>query len=486
MTTTLTLKFTDPLKESKFPLIVLAYSGEEKLDLSPSALSADEALGGGLSRAMAESEFKASMGASLAVRDNQGTVIIVGAGESLEAGQGAEDLGGHIFTAMKKSGLNVGTLCVDSDDASLVADIAHGAHLASYVFRKYFTKDEEAKISTLTVASKAKGITEAYAKQEQLAEGVFLARDLVYEPANTLYPESYAERCQKLKESGVKIKILDEDAMKNEGMNLLLSVGQGSARGSRMVVMEWRGGAKTESPIVLIGKGVTFDTGGISIKPAGGMEDMKWDMGGSAAVVGAMRALAGRKIKRNVVGLIGLVENMPDGNASRPGDVVKSMSGQTVEIINTDAEGRLVLADLLTYANKYFKPAQMINLATLTGAILVALGKEYAGLFSNNDDVAGGLIASGQASGEKLWRMPLGAKYHELLKSHIADMKNIGGRLGGSVTAACFLERFVEDVPWAHLDIAGMAWSDSAEPTVPKGGTGFGVRLLTRYLEDGV
>ena len=339
-------------------------------------------------------------------------------------------------------------------------------------------------MKSLTMISDAV-ISSEYAIREELAQGVFLARDLVFEPANKLYPESYAERCEMLADQGLKITVLDEDAMRKEGMDLLLSVGQGSRRASRMVIMEWNGGGD-EAPVALVGKGVCFDTGGISLKPAGGMEDMKWDMGGSAAVVGAMRALAGRKIKRNVVGLVGLVENMPDGEATRPGDVVTSMSGQTVEIINTDAEGRLVLADVLTYANKYFKPSKMINLATLTGAIIVSLGKEYAGLFSNNDDLSNALMAAGLETGEKSWRMPMGKEYDDLLKSHIADMKNIGGRWGGSITAACFLERFVEGVPWAHLDIAGMAWSDKATPTVPKGGTGFGVKMLTNFLENDV
>jgi leucyl aminopeptidase len=487
MTATLTLNFT-PLPQSfNFPLIVLAHPGDDALVLSSGAAGVDDMLGGAVRRALAEAEFKAKSGDSLVIRAGQGTVVIIGAEKELNSGQSAENLGGHIFAAMKRGGIKSATLHLDSDDDFMAASIAHGAHLASYVFRQYFSKDDraEVKISTLTVASNAGKAEAIYAKQEELAAGVFLARDLVYEPANKLYPENYARRCLDLTEVGLKVKVLDEDAMRSEGMDLLLSVGQGSRRESRLVVMEWNGGEEAEAPIALIGKGVTFDSGGISIKPAAGMEDMKWDMGGSAAVVGAMRSLAGRKIKRNVVGLVGLVENMPDGNASRPGDVVTSMSGQTVEIINTDAEGRLVLADVLSYANKHFKPSKMVNLATLTGAILIALGKEYAGLFSNDDEVARGLAEAGHAVDEKVWRMPMGKDYNDMLKSHIADMKNIGGRLGGSITAACFLERFVDGVPWAHLDIAGMAWADRAKPVVPKGGTGFGVRLLTRYLEDG-
>ena len=269
-------------------------------------------------------------------------------------------------------------------------------------------------------------------------------------------------------------------------MGALLGVGQGSRRDSAVVVMNWQGGSD-EAPIALVGKGVCFDTGGISLKPAKGMEDMKWDMGGAAAVTGAMHALAGRKVKRNVVGIIGLVENMPDGNAQRPGDVVTSLSGQTIEVINTDAEGRLVLADVLTYVQDKFKPQAIVNLATLTGAIIVSLGKEYAGLFSNNDVLANAVTTAGGNVDEKCWRMPMGKAYDDMLKSHIADMKNIGGPYGGAITAACFLHRFIKnDTPWVHLDIAGKAWSEKAKPTVPKGGTGFGVRLLNQMIDDWV
>jgi len=293
----------------------------------------------------------------------------------------------------------------------------------------------------------------------------------------------FAERCKTLAPLGLEIEVLDEPAMQKLGMGALLGVGQGSRRESRLVVMNWKGGGD-EAPVALVGKGVTFDTGGISLKPAKGMEDMKWDMGGAAAVTGAMCALAGRKVKRNVVGVIGLVENMPDGNAQRPGDVVTAMSGKTIEVINTDAEGRLVLADALHYTETRFKPRAMINLATLTGAILVSLGKEYAGMFTNSNELAALLSAAGERTEEKLWQMPMGEAYDKMLKSHIADMKNIGGPYGGSITAACFLERFVEKTPWAHLDIAGKAWSDKSTPTVPKGGTGFGVRLLNRLVDE--
>ena len=488
MTATLSLTFNADPSALDYPLIVTATAGDDGMALSAAAATVDAECDGALTRAATEADFKAKSGASLVVRSAKGTVILMGVDAELASGKDAETLGGKIFSAVSGAGLKQAHLHLDAD-AEVLADVAHGAHLASYVFKQYFTKGDQAEVKEKTlslVAASAAEAEAAYQSRAELAAGVFLARDLITEPANKLYPESYAERCESLAETGLKITVLDEDAMRKEGMHLLLSVGQGSRRASRMVVMEWQGGAKDEAPIALIGKGVCFDTGGISIKPAGGMEDMKWDMGGSAAVVGAMRAIAGRNTKRNVVGLIGLVENMPDGEATRPGDVVTSMSGQTVEIINTDAEGRLVLADVLTYAQTYYKPAKMINLATLTGAILVSLGKEYAGLFSNNDDLSAAIMAAGDATNEKSWRMPMGKAYDDMLKSHIADMKNIGGRLAGSITAACFLERFVEDVPWAHLDIAGMAWADKSSPTVPKGGTGYGVKMLTKLVETEV
>ena len=492
MPSRLSLAFAPRPRTLPLPAVVLAFApgkGGKRPVLSDAAAMADKASGGALGRAVADAKFKAGAGDSLVVRTAKGAVVLVGAGAELVAGKGAEDLGGHIASAMARNELERATLVLDSGDRAAVSGVALGAHLAAYRFSEYFTKGPGAKPQALrlTVASPAgKAAAGRFAKERELAEGVFLARDLVFEPANVLHPGDFARRCRSLARFGVGVRVLDERAMGKEGMNLLLCVGQGSARPSRMVVMRWNGGKKGEKPLALVGKGVCFDTGGISIKPAAGMEDMKWDMGGAAAVVGAMRAIAGRKVKRNVVGLVGLVENMPDGNASRPGDVVRSMSGQTVEIINTDAEGRLVLADVLTYAIKRHKPGKIVDLATLTGAIIVSLGKEHAGMFSNDDSLAGAISAAGAETGEKVWRMPLGKEYDALLKSHIADMKNIGGRMAGSITAACFLERFVGDVPWAHLDIAGMAWSDKARPTVPRGGTGFGVRLLTRLVEDGV
>jgi leucyl aminopeptidase len=316
----------------------------------------------------------------------------------------------------------------------------------------------------------------AFADLEAVVEGVTLARDLVNEPANVLGPLEFAARVRDLTKLGVKVEILTEKEMRKLGMGSLLGVAQGSPRPPRLVVMRWNGAAARARPIAFIGKGVTFDTGGNSMKPASGMEDMKGDMGGAAAVTGLLHALAARKAKANVIGLIGLVENSVDGNAQRPGDIVTSMSGQTIEVLNTDAEGRLVLADVLWYCNQKFKPRFMVNLATLTGAIMVALGQNHAGLFSNNDELAERLTAAGLATQERLWRMPLGADYDKLIDSKNADMKNIGGRYGGAIIAAQFLQRFVRDTPWAHLDIAGTAMGSPASEINQSWGSGFGVR----------
>ena len=304
------------------------------------------------------------------------------------------------------------------------------------------------------------------------------------EPPNVLYPESLANRCKELSKLGVKVQILGEAQMKRLGMGALLGVGQGSIRESKMVIMQWDGGAAKDQPVAFVGKGVTFDTGGISLKPGAGMEDMKWDMGGSGVVIGLMKALAGRKAKANVVGVVGLVENMPDGNAQRPGDIVTTMSGQTIEILNTDAEGRLVLADALHYTIDRFAPKFVVNLATLTGAIIISLGSEYAGMFSNNDQLCDRLSSAGEQVSEKVWRMPMGDAYDKMINSQVADMQNIGGRSGGSITAAQLLQRFVGKTAWAHLDIAGVTWSKKDAPTVPKGGTAFGVRLLDRLVSN--
>ena len=475
--------------ESRFPAIItVGQTDKGKCGaLGPAGKALDKRLGGAIARGLTEAEFDASHGIAKIIRGSIGTVVVLGVGNDLAPKVKAEDLGGKVFAAMEQASLAEADFVADGLDAETLASIAYGAVLASYRFGRYFTKGLAAKDKNFTLTFLTDAADEAKNRFEktwrEIAEGVFFARDLVSEPANILYPETYAEQCKELSRYGLEVKILTEKQMEKNKMHLLLSVGQGSVRESRLVVMRWNGGAKDEAPLALIGKGVCFDTGGISLKPPAGMEDMKWDMAGSAAVVGAMRAIAGAKIKRNVVGLIGLVENMPDGKATRPGDVVTSMSGQTVEVINTDAEGRLVLADVITYAQKFFAPKAMVDVATLTGAIIVSLGKSQSGLFCNNDGLAEALLRSAQLTGEASWRMPLGKDYDELLKSRIADMKNIGGRWAGSVTAACFLERFVDETPWAHLDIAGVAWSDKASATTPAGGTGYGVRLLTHFVE---
>jgi len=376
-------------------------------------------------------------------------------------------------------------------DAHAAAEFALGARLRAYRFDLYKSKKPDADENGADPLALTLGVAEvaaaraAHESREALAEGVELARTLVNEPPNVLFPESFAERAAGLRKLGVEVEILDVKDMTRLGMGALLAVGQGSARESRLVVMRWRGAkAKKGAPVAFVGKGVCFDTGGISIKGAAGMEDMKGDMGGAACVVGLMHALARRKAKVNAVGVIGLVENMPDGKAYRPGDILTSMSGQTIEINNTDAEGRLVLADALWWTKEHAKPKFMVDLATLTGAIMVALGQEHAGLFSNNDELAARLAEAGQATGEAVWRMPMGPAYDKLIDSRFADMKQTGGRNGGSIIAAQFLKRFVGDIPWAHLDIAGTAMSSPSTEINTSWGSGWGVRLLNRLVAD--
>jgi leucyl aminopeptidase len=374
-----------------------------------------------------------------------------------------------------------------NDEAKNVANLAFGALLQSYRFNKYFEKkkkDKEVKVEELNfLTSDEKSAQKIFAELEILAKNIFMVRDLVSEPSNILNPESYAEICKKIKVKGLEIEVLGEVEMKKLGMGSLLGVGQGSDKKSHLVILKWLGGKKGEQPLAFVGKGVTFDTGGISIKPSTNMEDMKTDMAGSAVVVGLLKNLAERNAKINAVGVIGLVENMPSGTAQRPGDVVRSMSGQTIEVINTDAEGRLVLADALHYTNIKFKPKLIVDLATLTGAIIVALADVYAGLFSNDDSLSKNLEESGQKTGERVWRLPLGDEYDDMINSDIADMKNVGsGRGAGSITAAQFLQRFVGDTKWAHLDIAGVAWKGKGDALAHKGATGFGVRLLDELV----
>jgi Leucyl aminopeptidase len=368
------------------------------------------------------------------------------------------------------------------------ADFALGMLLRAYSFDSYKTKkkDDEDKVpqtvSVTIVTAAHEAAAKAFSGAEAVAGGVTLARELVNLPPNVLGPVEFADKAKQLEKLGVEVEVLTEAEMKELGMGALLGVAQGSVRPPRLAIMQWKGGKAGEAPLAFIGKGVTFDTGGISIKPGASMEDMKGDMGGAAAVTGLMHTLAARKAKVNVVGIIGLVENMPDGNAQRPGDIVTSMSGQTIEIINTDAEGRLLLCDALWYCNDRFKPRFMVNLATLTGAIMVALGNVHAGLFSNNDALSAELTGAGEATGEKLWRMPLGKDYDKMIDSKFADMKNTGGRYAGSITAAQFLKRFVGETPWAHLDIAGTAMNSPSNEINQSWGSGFGVRLLDELV----
>ncbi|MFN5721069.1 MAG: leucyl aminopeptidase, partial [Bradyrhizobium sp.] len=373
--------------------------------------------------------------------------------------------------------------------AGQAASIATGIRLRAYKFDRYKTKkkdgeDGAVRADVSIAVDDVAAARKAFAPESSIVDGVNLARELVNEPPNVLYPEEFARRASQLRKLGVTVEVLDVKAMTKLGMGALLGVGQGSARPSRTVIMRWNGGKKSEAPVAFVGKGVCFDTGGISIKSAGGMEDMKGDMGGAACVVGLMHALAARKARVNAVGAIGLVENMPDGNAQRPGDIVTSMSGQTIEIINTDAEGRLVLADVLWYVAKKCKPKFMVDLATLTGAIMVALGTDHAGLFSNNDELAERLAKVGVETGEKVWRMPLGPEYDKQIDSQFADMKNTGGRNGGSITAAQFLQRFVDGTPWAHRDIAGTAMGAPKTEINQSWGSGYGVRLLDRLVSE--
>ena len=375
-------------------------------------------------------------------------------------------------------------LLVLAGTISRADEIALGLALRGYKFDAHKTDETTPGGAINFMVSKPEEVAKSAAPMAAIAEGVFFTRDLTNEPANVLTTDDFAARLAAMQELGLEVEILEEDALEKLGMRTLLCVGQGSDSPSKVVVMSWNGGGD-EAPFALVGKGVVFDTGGISLKPAGGMEDMTMDMGGAGVVAGVMRTLALRKAKANVVGLVGLVENMPSGNATRPGDVVKSMKGDTVEIINTDAEGRLVLADVLWYAQERFKPVGMINLATLTGAILVALGHEKAGVFSNSDELSAGFLKAAETEGEGAWRMPMGPAYDDLLKSRIADMKNVGGRMAGSITAAQFLQRFVQDdMPWAHLDIAGTASVKKETALAPAGATGWGVMALNRFIAD--
>ncbi len=428
--------------------------------------------------------------------DREGQVVriaLIGLGELSGAGR---------LGSIERGGAALGIKYLTSGETSLTVDL-NGSGLSPVetaafllglrlrgwrhdAYRTKLTDEQKPTLEDVFVVGAPVGAEAEWQREASLCDGVEFTRELVTEPANVIYPESFVSRCREhMAGSGIEIRVLDEEEMRVLGMGALLGVSQGSPRPPRILVMQWHGGEPGGKPMAFVGKGVTFDTGGISLKPPAGMEDMKWDMGGAGAVAGAMLALAGRKAKANVIGVCGLVENMPDGKAQRPGDVVTSMSGQTIEVINTDAEGRLVLCDVLTWVQKEYAPSAIVDLATLTGAIIASLGNEYAGIFSNDDPLADKLIASGKVSGDKLWRFPMGTAYDKLIDSPIADIKNAGPRNGGSITAAQFLQRFIDKgTPWAHLDIAGMVWADKPGATWEKGATGYGVRLIDRYVRD--
>lgn len=475
-------------------VVVLTLNDELKLNNLGAKI--DQELGGTLSRAIEIKKFKAKKGEYITILAPNGgekldAVIIIGLGKEKKLNNlDLQIIGSKIISALIEQKLSTATIMVEQND-EMVANFALGAALRSYRFDKYKTKKDDKKITIESInfaTADSKKAKKHFDELEAVSRGTFFARNVVSEPPNKLYPESYANIIkEQLEPLGVKVKILGIKEMTKLGLGALLGVGQGSARESRLVALEYCGKKNDKNfPLALVGKGVTFDTGGISIKPAQGMEDMKYDMGGSAAVVGTIYALAARGAKVNVVGVVGLVENMPGGNAQRPSDIVTSMSGQTIEVLNTDAEGRLVLSDALWYTQENYSPKYIVDLATLTGAIVIALGSEYAGLFSNDDEFSQNLSKAGDATGEKLWRFPLSSKYDKMIDSPVADMQNISsGRGAGSITAAQFLQRFIKkDTKWAHLDIAGTAWTKENIDLCPTGATGFGVRLLDNYIRN--
>jgi len=487
--------------EPKFPargFVVFLMGGDG--ELSASAKTLDKATNGAISRAVEARSFVGKKGETLSVFSPAGreslNILLVGAGAAKDLDTlMAQEIGAIVYKSL--AGLGAGSAAVFAEAATgakargadLASALAFGSRLRDYNYDKYITyADAKARLAGPTkLQFLVKGSAAArrqYSELEHVADGVDFARDLVSEPSNVKTPKWMAAQCRKLTKLGVKVEVLGEAQMKKLGMNALLAVGQGSVQESQMVIMRWNGGTKDAKTVSLLGKGVTFDTGGISIKPAGGMEDMIWDMGGAGTVIGAMHAIAARKAKANVIGVVGLVENMPDGNAQRPGDIVTSMSGQTIEVINTDAEGRLVLADAMWYTQKRFKPDVMIDFATLTGAIMVALGREYAGLYASDEALSGKIVAAGKTVGEKIWPMPLDDAYDQQINTPRADMKNVGPRWGGSITAAQFLKRFTNNVPWAHMDIAGVAWSEKELPLMAKGASGFAVRAMDQFVRD--
>ncbi|WP_374944025.1 leucyl aminopeptidase [Sphingomonas sp.] len=443
--------------------------------------------------AAAAARFTGDAGAivELFAGDTYRQVLLLGVGGGADTDW--EKAGGALTARLLTSGATEATVDLSAlgvaPSSRAVARFAGTAAQRAWrhdVYRTRLPDAQKPTLGTITIAAAPTGTDEAWAAQQAVTNGMALTRTLVTEPPNILYPETFVDRVTRDVEGlGLEITVLDEAQMRDLGMGSLLAVSQGSVRDARVLALKWNGAGEGDPSFAFVGKGVTFDTGGISLKAGPGMEDMKWDMGGAGAVVGAMKAIAGRKAKANVVGVCGLVENMPDGGAARPGDVVTSMSGQTIEILNTDAEGRLVLADAITWTQKTFRPKTIVDLATLTGAMIVSLGNEYGGLFANDEGLAEQLLAASLASGDKLWRFPLSDTYDKMIDSPIADMKNIGGKGAGSITAAQFIKRFVDEgVKWAHLDIAGMVWSDKPGNHHDKGATGYGVRLLDRFVAD--
>lgn len=480
--------------------IHLTASAPTDIRLHARVVNQGQALGG-LDAALAEgaavSKFAGRAGQTFegfaSVDGSVKRIALAGLGEAGDADRRAncERAGAGLTAKYLVSGetamvLDLGGAGLSADDAAAVLLALRLRAWRHDAYRTRLAADKRPSLTTVHVVNAPEGTDAAWEREAALAKGVEFTRTLVTEPANIIYPASFVAACEAaFAGTGVEITVLGEAEMAALGMGALVGVGLGSERESKLLAIRWNGGAVGEKPTVFVGKGVTFDTGGISLKPGPGMEDMKWDMGGAGAVAGAMLALASRKAKANVIGVMGLVENMPDGKAQRPGDVVTTMSGQTVEILNTDAEGRLVLCDALHWAQAQYDAARIVDLATLTGAMIISLGNEYGGMFANDDTLAAQLTAAGQTSGDKLWRMPLGANYDKLIDSPIADMKNIGPREGGSITAAQFLQRFVKDgTPWAHLDIAGMVWSNKPGQTWDKGATGYGVRLLDQFVRD--
>jgi len=481
---------------------VVAIMATEGGELLEAGKALDLAAGGRIGRAMKAARFTGGAGQVADVLAPEGVdfarVLVIGVGKTDAAdGMAVERWAGHAVKRTLTGGFEKLVLQPDAlpgvSKSEAGAHAAMGARLAAYRFDSYRTKlkpEQKPTLEAVEIMMDGPAAAAARAeKDEAVVEGVFFARDLVSEPPNVLYPESFAERLRDLETLGVEVEILEPAQMERLGMGALLGVAQGSSRGGRLVSMRWNGSSqKKAKPIALVGKGVTFDTGGISLKPGAGMDEMKGDMGGAAAVAGAMKAVALRKAKANVVGIVALVENMPGANAQRPGDIVTTMSGQTIEVLNTDAEGRLILADAVWYAQDKFDPSAVIDLATLTGAVIVALGNEHAGLFANDEDLASAITSAALAEGEPVWRLPLSAAYDKLIDTPNADMKNIAGKpVAGSIVGAQFVKRFVKDgTPWAHLDIAGTAWKSGPydDPISPAWATGYGVRLLNRLIAN--